>query len=84
MALSLVVLRFKSPATTARQIEQVAKEMLDALVDAGGHWSHEVEERLGSECTSERFPKLLIPRNQAGMRARMWALRLIEKLGLSS
>jgi hypothetical protein len=84
LALSLVVLRFKSSTTTAQQIERAAKEMLDGLVAAGGHWSHEAEERLGSDCTYERLPKQLIPRNEVSMRAKMWTLRLIEKLGLES
>lgn len=84
LALSLVVLRFRSPVVDSRQIERVAKEMLDGLVDAGGHWSNKVEERLTSECTCERFPNLLIPRDMAKFRAKIWALRLIERLGLSS
>jgi hypothetical protein len=82
-ALSLVVLRFRSMAITDVQIERTAKLMLDGLVDGGGHWSHDVEEALSARCTCERLPRLLIPRDKAKVRAEVWSLRLIEKLGLS-
>ena len=81
IALSLMALHFKYEANTV-QIENVIKNILDGWVDCGGHWSIEVERLLSDHCSFERIPKILIPRNKFEIYGKLWAIRLIDRLGL--
>ena len=81
IALSLLALHFKYEANTA-QIEYAVKQVLDGWIDCGGHWSSDVERLLSEHCTFERIPKILIPREKYELYGKLWAIRLIERLGL--
>jgi len=83
VALSLIALRFRH-LVSFTILEASVKQMLDGLVEASGHWDHEVERALKDVCTCERLPKMLTPRENAGLQgqATMWALKLMHKLGL--
>lgn len=84
VALSLIALRFKKFELFA-VLETSVKQMLDGLVDACGHWDHEVERVLEDVCTFERLPKMLTPRKKAGLPGQeaVWAVKLLHKLGLT-
>jgi hypothetical protein len=83
VALSLVVLRFRQ-LVSFKILEKTVKQMLDGLVDGSGHWDHGVEQALQDVCTSDRLPKILTPRANAGLQgqAALWGLKLLHKLGL--
>ena len=80
-ALSLMALRFKADASP-EQIESAIGMTLDGLVERGGHWSTDVERVLRRHCTSDRIPKMLIPRDRWSEFGILWARRLIARLGL--
>lgn len=82
-ALSLMAMRFAAD-TSLDRVEAAAKQMLDGFVEAGGHWSAEVEHDLRSLCACERIPKLLIPRERIDQMGKYWGIRLAEKLGLAA
>lgn len=81
IALSLMALHFKFETHTS-QIEYAVKQVLDGWIDCGGHWSSDVERLLSEHCTFERIPKILIPREKFELYGKIWAIRLIERLGL--
>lgn len=83
IALSLMVLRFK-PHLTFEVLESTVKLMLDGLIDASGHWNHEIEEIVADICSCERLPKVLTPRENYGVpgQSLVWALKLLSKLRL--
>jgi len=81
IALSLLALHFKYEANAA-QVEYAIKQVLDGWIDCGGHWSGDVERLLSEFCTFERIPKILIPREKYELYGKLWAIRLIERLGL--
>lgn len=83
IALSLMLLRFNRHLTF-EELESNVKLMLDALIDASGHWDHETEEILANICSCERLPKILIPRENVGLpgQSLVWALKLLSKLRL--
>jgi hypothetical protein len=80
-ALSLLALRFEL-GREASVVASCVKQTLDGIVDGGGHWCSVVEEALGDVCLVERIPKLLCPRVEFKTRAKVWALRLAERLQL--
>jgi hypothetical protein len=80
-ALSMLALKFDL-GSQASLVESCVKQALDGIVDGGGHWSPAVEETLGDVCLVERIPKLLCPREEYKTRAKVWALRLAERLEL--
>lgn len=81
-ALSLMAMHFLSDENIDG-VEAAAKRMLDGLVDAGGHWSAEVERALGPLCRCERIPKLLVPREKLDQLGKYWGIKLAERLGLT-
>lgn len=83
VALSLVAMRFKDHSAF-NVLEYSAKRVLDGLVDASGHWDHEIERELSDVCACERLPKMLTPRNKASVRGQtvLWAMKLLHRLGL--
>ncbi|WP_146748499.1 hypothetical protein [Thiomonas sp. X19] len=83
VALSLIALRFHRRATFD-VVEASVKRSLDGLVDASGHWDHEVEQELSNVCVCERMPKMLTPRNEADAEGQtaLWAMKLLLRLGL--
>lgn len=85
VALSLMVLRFKC-VPTFEVLELKVKLMLDGLINASGHWDHEVEKGLAEICHCERLPKMLMPRNSAGLPGRplVWALKLLSRICVSA
>ncbi len=76
IALSAMVLLFSDPKVAAATVGMAMKRTLDGLVDAGGHWSREIEEELSGVCQSRRLPKFLVPRDQTQQRLDYWAARL--------
>ncbi len=76
VALSTMVLLFSDPMVPVGAIETAIRRTFDGLVDAGGHWSREIEEELRGACRSRRLPKFLTPRNQAQEQPERWAARL--------
>ena len=85
IALSLIALRFKNNQPFMI-LENSVKQMLDGLVDASGHWDHQVEQTLSRVCTCERLPKMLTPRAGADMpgRTAVWAMKLLHRLGIKN
>lgn len=85
IALSLMLLRFNRHLTF-EEIESNVKLILDGLIDASGHWDHEMEEILADICSCERLPKILTPRENAGVPGQplVWALKLLSKLRLNT
>lgn len=83
IALSLMALRFHT-YLKFEKMESNVKFMLDGLVDSGGHWNHEIEKKVADSCYCERLPKILTPRENAGLQRQtlIWAMKLITKLGL--
>jgi len=81
VALSLMVLHFKN-GEKEDQIETAIQKTLNGWVTAGGHWSTDVEAEMESVCRSERVPKAMVPRDGFEKQAEVWALRLIDRLGL--
>ncbi|MBN8776881.1 MULTISPECIES: hypothetical protein, partial [Thiomonas] len=79
----LIALRFRRRATFD-VVEASVQRYLDGLVDASGHWDHEVEQELSDVCACERMPKILTPRNKADANGRtaLWATKLLLRLGL--
>lgn len=83
VALSLVALRFHRHSSFD-VVEASVKQVLDGLVDASGHWDHDIERELSATCVCERLPKMLTPRKNANVKGQMvlWAAKLLRKLGL--
>ena len=81
VALSLMALHFRE-GLAEDQIEGAVQTTIDGWVNAGGHWSSEFEAKLEKVCRCERIPKAMIPRGGFEKLAEMWALRLMDKLGL--
>jgi len=83
VALSLVALHFHRQVSFDL-IESSVKKALDGLVDASGHWDHDVELELSDVCKCERLPKILTPRKKAKVKGQttLWAIKLLHKLGL--
>lgn len=82
IALSLLAVSFKAKQTFEK-LEPHVKEILDGLVDNSGHWDINVEDRLASVCSFERFPKLISPRTVGDHgRTAVLANRLAHRLGL--
>jgi hypothetical protein len=83
VALSLIALRFRRLATFD-VVEASVQRSLDGLVDASGHWDHEIEQELSNVCVCERMPKMLTPRNKADAEGQtaLWAMKLLYRLGL--
>ncbi|WP_157096599.1 hypothetical protein [Thiomonas arsenitoxydans] len=83
VALSLIALRFRRLATFD-VVEASVQRSLDGLVDASGHWDHEIEQELSNVCFCERMPKMLTPRNKADAEGQtaLWAMKLLYRLGL--
>lgn len=81
VALSLMALRFRG-GVAEDQVEAAVEMTIDGWVDAGGHWSADVEAELKAVCLVERIPKAMVPRGGFKKHAEGWALRLIDKLGL--
>lgn len=80
-ALSLMTLRFRD-GVAEDQVERAIGKTIDGWVDAGGHWSADVEMDLKAVCRSDRIPKAVVPRAAFEKFAELWALRLIGRLGL--
>lgn len=80
-ALSLMALYLRGEATPD-QVEQAIGKILVGWVNAGGHWSAQVEVNLEDVCRAERIPKAMVPREEFKKRAEVWALRLIDRLAL--
>ena len=83
VALSMIAMRFQN-CLSFDVIEASVKLALDGLVDASGHWDHEIERELAGLCVCERLPKMLTPRNNANTRGQtaIWAMKLLNRLGL--
>lgn len=83
IALSLMVLRFNRHRTF-QVLESTVKLMLDGLIDASGHWDHEIEKIVADICSCERLPKILIQRENYRVQGQslVWALKLLSKLRL--
>lgn len=84
VALSLLVLRFKC-IPSSEVLESKVKLVLDGLINASGHWNHEVEKGLAEICPCERLPKMLTPRENAGLAKQQlkWALKLMSRLRIT-
>jgi hypothetical protein len=84
IALSLMLLRFNRNMTF-EELESNVKLMLDSLIDACGHWDHEVEENMADICSCERLPKILTPREKFEVpgQSLVWAMKLISRFRLS-
>jgi hypothetical protein len=83
IALSLMSMRFPR-GSSPHVIEDAVGKMLDGWVELGGHWSTELEKTLEDICACERVPRVLIPREKFRHSAKMWANRLMDRLGLTS
>lgn len=83
IALSLMSMRFPR-GSSSHVIEDAVGKMLDGWVERGGHWSAELEKKLEDTCACERVPRVLIPREKFRHSAKMWANRLMDRLGLTS
>lgn len=83
VALSLVALHFHEHSSFDL-IEKSVQLSLDGLVDASGHWDHEVEQKLAPVCACERLPKMLTSRQDAAVKGQttLWAVKLLRRLGL--
>lgn len=82
IALSLLAVSFKAKQTFEK-LEPHVKAILDGLVDNNGHWDINVEKRLASISSFERFPKLISPRTVGDHgRTAVLANRLAHRLGL--
>ena len=82
VALSLIAISCKQfqPFTT---IEPIIKEVLDGLVDKGGHWDLNVECKWASICHFEHIRKVMTPRSTVDKpKLALFAARLASKLGL--
>ena len=81
IALSLMALHF-GRRVTEDQIEGAIEKTLEGWVDAGGHWSADVEAKLEPVCRTERIPKAMVPRGGFERFAEGWGVRLVGRLGL--
>lgn len=80
-ALSIMAMHFTA-SVTREQVEKSAHTMIDGWTNSGGHWATKSEEVLKHICRCERLRKALIPRDAYLKKSKLWAKRLLEKLGL--
>ena len=83
VALSLMSMRFQR-GSSSHVMENAISKMLDGWVELGGHWPTKLEKKLEETCACERIPRVLIPREKFRQSAKMWANRLMGRLGLTS
>lgn len=81
--LSTLALRYKQNQSF-REIEGHVSQLLDRLVDRGGHWDVEAEIAFSGICDCQHFPRVLRRRGSFGKICylRKWARKLCNKLDI--